>query len=235
MSRTIIIADIHLRSTEQDKLDLFCRFCQKEALKADNLFILGDLFNTWIGDDISLSEHRSVIDCLKELAKSIDVFIMVGNRDFLLGKEFEKQSGCQIISEPYFLHQNEKKYVLLHGDSLCTDDIDYQKMKKILRNRLVKSIILHLPKKWRLKLSGNIRKKSIQAQINKPDYIMDVNQETTKSLMSNYANADLIHGHTHRKNTHPSKAFTRYVLGDWSNTQGNAIVLDKTLERLEIR
>ena len=234
MSKTLIIADLHLTSVEGEKLDLFCRFCQTEAANTDQLFILGDLFNTWIGDDISLADYHVVIDCLRKLTQSTEVFVMIGNRDFLLGKQFEQQSGCKLINEPYFLKQSDRDYILVHGDSLCTDDIDYQKMKKILRNRLVQALFLNLPKKWRLKLSGEIRKKSIKAQSYKSETIMDVNQNAVDELMVDYPNAHLIHGHTHRQNTHSSETYTRYVLGDWSTTLGNAIALDESLERLEI-
>ena len=234
MRKTLIIADLHLTSVEGEKLDLFCRFCQNEATQADQLYILGDLFNTWIGDDISLPEYQVVINCLKQLSRSTQVFVMFGNRDFLLANKFEHQSGCTIISEPHLLTHNNQDYMLLHGDSFCSDDVDYQKMKKIFRNRLVQSIFLSLPKKWRLKLSGEIRKKSIQAQSYKSESIMDVNQQTVDQFMADYPGANLIHGHTHRLNTHPCKGYTRYVLGDWSSTQGNAIALGESLERLEI-
>ncbi|HIF89462.1 MAG TPA: UDP-2,3-diacylglucosamine diphosphatase [Candidatus Thioglobus sp.] len=234
MSKTLIIADLHLTSVEGEKLDLFCRFCQTEAVNADQLFILGDLFNTWIGDDISLVDYHVAIDCLKELTKSTAVFVMIGNRDFLLGKKFEQQSGCKLIKESHLLKHNDQDYVLVHGDSLCTDDIDYQKMKKVLRNCLVQSLFLSLPKKWRLKLSGEIRKKSIEAQSYKSEAIMDVNLDAVNELMAKHPGANLIHGHTHRQNTHLSKAYTRYVLGDWSTTSGNAITLGETLEWLKI-
>ena len=234
MSKILIIADLHLTSVESDKLDLFCRFCQNEAAQANQLYVLGDLFNTWIGDDISLPEYQVVINCLKQLSQSTELFVMFGNRDFLLAKKFEQQSGCTIISEPHLVTHDNQDYILLHGDSFCTDDVDYQKMKKALRNRLVQSIFLSFPKKWRLKLSGEIRKKSIQAQSYKSEKIMDVNQQSVDKFMANYPGAHLIHGHTHRQNTHPNKSYTRYVLGDWSSTQGNAISLDESLERLEI-
>jgi UDP-2,3-diacylglucosamine hydrolase len=234
MSKTLIIADLHLTSVEGEKLDLFCRFCQTEAVNADQLFILGDLFNTWIGDDISLVDYHVAIDCLKELTKSTAVFVMIGNRDFLLGKKFEQQSGCMLIKESHLLKHNDQDYVLVHGDSLCTDDIDYQKMKKVLRNCLVQSLFLSLPKKWRLKLSGEIRKKSIEAQSYKSEAIMDVNLDAVNELMAKHPGANLIHGHTHRQNTHLSEAYTRYVLGDWSTTSGNAIALGETLEWLKI-
>jgi UDP-2,3-diacylglucosamine hydrolase len=234
MSKILIIADLHLTYVEGEKLDLFCQFCQTEATNADQLFILGDLFNTWIGDDISLPDYHVAINCLKELTKSTTVFVMIGNRDFLLGKKFEQLSGCKLINEPHLLNHNDKDYVLVHGDDLCSDDIDYQKMKKVLRNRLVQLLFLSLPKKWRLKLSGEIRKKSVEAQSYKSEAIMDVNQRAVDALMAKYPGANLIHGHTHRQDTHSSKTYTRHVLGDWSTTSGNAIALGETLERLEI-
>jgi len=234
MSKTLIIADLHLTSVEEEKLDLFCRFCDTEATQADQLYILGDLFNTWIGDDISLPEYAVVINVLKNLSKSTKVFVMIGNRDFLLGRKFEKQSGCKLINEPQLISHIQQDYLLLHGDSLCTDDVNYQRMKRVFRNRFVQLIFLNLPKKWRRQLSGQIRKKSIEAQSYKPRAIMDVNQLAVDALMADYPNAHLIHGHTHRQDTHESGAYTRYVLGDWSNTAGNAIALEESLERLEI-
>ena len=127
MSKTLIIADLHLTSVEEEKLDLFCRFCDTEASQADQLYILGDLFNTWIGDDISLPEYAVVINVLKNLSKSTEIFIMIGNRDFLLGRKFERQSGCKLINEPQLISHNQQDYLLVHGDSLCTDDVNYQK------------------------------------------------------------------------------------------------------------
>jgi UDP-2,3-diacylglucosamine hydrolase len=159
---------------------------------------------------------------------------MPGNRDFLLASEFERKSGCQIIKEPFLLKHNNDNYLLMHGDSLCTDDIDYQRLKKFLRNPIVQYIFLNLPKKYRLKLTGGLRQKSIEAQKYKAIEIMGVSQSTVNQMMASHPNTDLIHGHTHRQNTHPMDSYTRYVLGDWSNKQGNAIKLGETLDWLEI-
>ena len=234
MNQTLIIADLHLTTVESDKVDLFNKFCTDFAAQADQLFILGDLFHSWIGDDISLDNYQPIIDILKNLTKKTKVFIMLGNRDFLLASEFERKSGCQIIKEPFLLKNNNENYLLMHGDSLCSDDIDYQRLKKFLRNPIVQFIFLHLPKKYRLKLTGGLRQKSVEAQKYKAVEIMEVNQSTVDQLMSNRPGTDLIHGHTHRQNTHPMGSYTRYVLGDWSNKQGNAIKLGKTLDWLEI-
>ena len=234
MHTTLIISDLHLTNVEEDKIDFFANFCKKYAPKADQLFILGDLFNTWIGDDVLLASYKAVIDILRDLSQNTKVFVMVGNRDFLLSKQFELKSGCQLISEPYTLEHNANKFLLIHGDSLCTDDVNYQKLKRILRNPLTKFFFLKLSKNIRLKLTGQLRKKSIEAQKYKTEQLMDVNQEATNLLMSKYPGFDLIHGHTHRKKTHTEEKYTRHVLGDWSNAKGNAIKITDKLEWLEI-
>jgi len=234
MSTSLIISDLHLTNVEGDKVNFFNKFCEDHGSKADQLFILGDLFNTWLGDDVSISSHKAVISSLKKLTKETKVFVMAGNRDFLLSHNFETETGCTLINEPFELEHNSKKFLLIHGDSLCTDDINYQKLKKVLRNPLVQYIFLHLPKNIRLKLTGQLRKKSVEAQSYKSSKIMDVNQQATDLLMSEYPDHDLIHGHTHRQNTHTMKNYTRYVLGDWSQNKGNAIKLSGGLEWLEI-
>ncbi len=234
MITSLIISDLHLTNVEGDKVNFFNTFCETHASKADQLFILGDLFNTWLGDDVSVTSHKVIISSLKKLTEKTKVFVMVGNRDFLLSHNFETETGCKLINEPYELEHNTKKFLLIHGDSLCTDDINYQKLKKVLRSPVIQYIFLHLPRNIRLKLTGQIRRKSIKAQSYKAIKIMDVNQNATDLLMSKYPGYDLIHGHTHRQKTHVMKKYTRYVLGDWSQKKGNAIKLGENLERLEI-
>jgi UDP-2,3-diacylglucosamine hydrolase len=229
----LIIADLHLVNNEVDKNQLFEKFCQ-QAQSADQVFILGDLFNTWLGDDLSAPHYAQIVSLLKTLSSKTQVLVMTGNRDFLLAKEFSRQTGCKLIDSPYLLEANDQQYVLTHGDELCTDDESYQQMKSILQHPITKAIFVRLPKKWRLKFSGQLRKKSIEAQQNKSSEIMDVNPVAVNKLMKKYPGADLIHGHTHRLNTHVEQAFTRYVLGDWSQSQGNAIEITDKLSRLEI-
>ena len=234
MLTSLIISDLHLTNVEEDKIDFFANFCKKYASNADQIFILGDLFNTWIGDDVSLASYKEIINTLRNLSKNTKVFVMAGNRDFLLSKQFELKSGCQLISEPYTLEHNYNKFLLIHGDSLCTDDVNYQKLKRILRNPITKFIFLTLSKNLRLKLTGQLRKRSVEAQSYKTQELMDVNQKTTDILMSKYPGYDLIHGHTHRQKTHIEEKYTRHVLGDWSNAKGNAIKITDKLEWLEI-
>ena len=234
MQQKLIIADLHLTKVEDEKVELFNQFCTEHASNVDQLYILGDLFNTWIGDDISLNTYQSIATILAKLTRTTEIFVMAGNRDFLLSNTFENETGCKLIKEPYLLKHNEQNYLLIHGDSLCTDDVDYQKLKKVLRNSIIQFIFLQLPKKLRLKLTGQLRKKSIEAQSYKSEKIMDVNQLAIDKLMINYPDADIIHGHTHRQNTHRMERYTRYVLGDWKNNQGNALKLGECLEWLEI-
>ena len=234
MLTTLIISDLHLTHVEGDKVKFFNKFCNAQASKVDQLFILGDLFNTWLGDDVSISSYKEIISTLKKLTEETKVFVMVGNRDFLLSHKFEVETGCKLIKEPYLLEHNTKKFLLIHGDSLCTDDVNYQKLKKVLRNPIIKFIFLHLPKSTRLKLTGQLRKKSIEAQSYKSETIMNVNQLAADKLMMKYPGYDLIHGHTHRQNTHIMDGYTRYVLGDWDTCKGNAIQLGESLELLKI-
>lgn len=235
MTRTLLIADLHLISGEADKTNLFIKFCQEQASQADQLFILGDLFNVWLGDDLSIGTYLDVISALKTLSSTTKVFITGGNRDFLLGDEFVKQTGCMLLKTPYLLETNSKNYVLIHGDELCTDDKNYQRLKYILRHPVIRFIFLRLPTQTRLQLSGQLRKKSVKAQQYKTHKIMDVNQKTTDKLMQKYPSADLIHGHTHRQNIHQGGQYTRYVLGDWAINKGNAIEIIQQLNYLEIR
>ena len=234
MLKTLIISDLHLTHVEEDKVKFFNRFCNGHASTVDQLFILGDLFNTWLGDDVSISSYKEIISTLKKLTEETKVFVMAGNRDFLLSQKFEIETGCKLIQEPYELEHNTNKFLLIHGDSLCTDDVNYQKLKKVLRNPIIKFIFLHLPKSTRLKLTGQLRKKSIEAQSYKSETIMNVNQLAADKLMMKYPGYDLIHGHTHRQNTHIMDGYTRYVLGDCDTCNGNAIKLGESLEWLEI-
>ena len=142
MPSSLIIADLHLVSGEMDKTNLFVKFCQEQAAQVDQLFILGDLFNTWLGDDLSLNDYSVIISELKTLSATTQIFVMTGNRDFLLGDEFAKQTGITLIDSPYLLESDAEQYVLTHGDELCTDDKGYQQLKSILQHLITKFIFL---------------------------------------------------------------------------------------------
>ena len=231
--KTLIFSDTHLMVEDNPTVKMFKKLCSEIAPKYDQVFVLGDLFNTWLGDDLSLDEYKDLVEDLKNLSIKTNIYILHGNRDFLIGKEFEKSTGAKIIYGPYLLETNSKQYVLVHGDELCTDDIGYQRLKLVLQNPIIKLLFQKLPKSTRLNLSGQLRKKSTEAQRFKTKEIMDVNPKAVQELMKQYPGANLIHGHTHRLNTHREKNFTRYVLGDWHKT-GNAISIINSLRRLEI-
>ena len=231
--KTLIFSDTHLMVGDNPTVKMFKKLSSEIAPKYDQVFVLGDLFNTWLGDDLSLDEHKDLIEYLKNLSIKTNIYILHGNRDFLIGKEFEKSTGAKIIYGPYLLETNSKQYVLVHGDELCTDDIGYQRLKLVLQNPIIKFLFQKLPKSTRLNLSGQLRKKSTEAQRFKTKEIMDVNPKAVQKLMEQYPGANLIHGHTHRLNTHREKNFTRYVLGDWHKS-GNAISIINSVRRLEI-
>lgn len=225
MSYTLIVSDLHLSSDDECKTKLFIKFCQEN--KPKQLFILGDLFNVWLGDDVSLSLFPNLFKTLNNL--DYPVFIMGGNRDFLLN--LSNQKNISLITEPYLLDG----FLLLHGDSLCTDDVKYQRFKKIIQHPITKKIFLSLSFKRRLKISEKLRNTSAKATQQKQNTIMDVNLKAIENLMQKYPNKDLIHGHTHRQNIHQHKDFKRFVLGDWSDTEGNALkIIDDTIEFLMI-
>ena len=231
--KTLIFSDSHLTAGDNPTAKIFKKICTEIAPKYEQVFILGDLFNTWLGDDLSIHTHKDLTNDLKNLSTKTNVYILHGNRDFLIGGGFEQNTGVKIVYGPYLLETNSKQYVLVHGDELCTDDIGYQRLKLVLQNPIIKSIFQKLPKSARLNLSGHLRKKSTEAQRYKLKEIMDVNPKAVKELMQKYPGANLIHGHTHRLNTHREKSFTRYVLGDWHKT-GNAISIINSVRRLEI-
>ncbi len=234
MINSLFIADLHLTEYSNKKNALFERFCE-QCIAYDNLFILGDLFNVWLGDDISLKNHKRLVSVLKKLSKHTQIFILAGNRDFLLGTHFEKKSGCKLIREPYLVSIFNNRYLLMHGDSLCTDDINYQLAKKFLRNRIMQFIFLHLPRSFRIAIAFKIRQKSKIAKRIKPSKITDVNLNTVDNLMRRYPNTTLIHGHTHRKNIHTRKYYKRIVLGDWQNDKASALKIDENITWFNIK
>jgi len=215
--KILIIADLHISDDE----NLFENFINNHAKNSDELYILGDLFNLYLGDDLIHSHYQKTIDLLHNASKNTKIFIMAGNKDFLFGSEFAKKSGAKIIKEPYILQNNQQKFVLIHGDSLVTDDTKYQWFKKIIQSNFIKFTLLSLPIKFRIKIANKVQNISNNSKHTKPMAIMDVNEKSVIDFMQKYKNSDLIHGHTHKKNIHKYTGFKRYVLGAWSKTNGN--------------
>ncbi|MDN5733849.1 MAG: UDP-2,3-diacylglucosamine diphosphatase [Psychrobacter sp.] len=224
--RQVFISDLHLSPEEPALVQAFLALLDDclalPVLK--RLFILGDWFEVWIGDDayLALSDDARqthwltpLIAKLKQLRiNGCEILVMHGNRDFLLGQPFCNLFGGELIDEPYLLTIGQQHYRLEHGDALCTDDKKYQFFRKIMRNRLTQWYLLNKSLEKRLAIAEKMRQKSQQNNANKAAHIMDVNDE---AVIQAVANSDaLLHGHTHRPDIHQATTDKkRYVLGDW--------------------
>ena len=220
----LFISDLHLHKTRPGVTALFQGFINELlTITTPNpeLYILGDLFEFWIGDDYEDPLYSEITNQLKHLVKSgIRTYLMHGNRDFLIGENFLSKTGIKLLKEPTIFSYKDKNIMLSHGDQFCIDDIEYQAYRKIVRNREWQRSFLSFPIDKRLKILNEARDASIQSQDMKSNAIMDVNEnEVTAVIQKN--NIDiLIHGHTHRPRSHTidfgTKQSVRLVLGDWS-------------------
>ncbi|MGP4905759.1 UDP-2,3-diacylglucosamine diphosphatase [Psychrobacter faecalis] len=224
--RQVLISDLHLSPEEPALVQAFLALLEDclALPQLNRLFILGDWFEVWIGDDayLTLSEDARqnhwltpLIVKLKKLrVAGCEILVMHGNRDFLLGQPFCSLFGGELIYEPYYLTVGQQNYRLEHGDALCTDDKKYQFFRKIMRNRFTQWYLLNKSLTKRLAIADKLRQKSQQNNANKAAYIMDVNED---AVIQAIADSDaLLHGHTHRPAIHQAMTDKkRYVLGDW--------------------
>ena len=230
--RQVLISDLHLSPEEPALVQAFLALLDDclalPALK--RLFILGDWFEVWIGDDayLLLSEDERqthwltpLIVKLKQLrVAGCEILVMHGNRDFLLGQPFCNLFGGELIYEPYTLTVGQQNYRLEHGDALCIDDKKYQFFRKIMRNRLTQWYLLNKSLEKRLAIADKMRQKSQQNNANKAAYIMDVNEDAVLNAVND--SDALLHGHTHRPDIHQATSNKkRYVLGDWRLLDGD--------------
>ena len=224
--RQVLISDLHLSPEEPALVQAFLALLDDclalPTLK--RLFILGDWFEVWLGDDfyLSLSEEERqkhwltplIIKLKKLRIAGCEILVMHGNRDFLLGQPFCNIFGGELIYEPYTLTVGQQNYRLEHGDALCVDDKKYQFFRKVMRNRLTQWYLLNKSLEKRLAIADKMRQKSQQTNANKAAHIMDVNEAAVNKAI--YRFDALLHGHTHRPEIHQSnEGKTRYVLGDW--------------------
>lgn len=219
---TLFISDLHLSPENHDLINLTINFLKQETKDVKTLYILGDLFNTWLGDDIVPTEFEPVITQLQQLKQNgITIYLMVGNRDFMLGEQFALRAGCKLINDPHIIDLYGTKTLVMHGDSLCSDDVSYQRYRRWTRSTLLQWCFLHLSAKCRQGISDKIKQKSRQQKQFKSAMIMDVNQDEVINVMSKFDVTRLIHGHTHRPAFHQlninGKSAHRIVLGDWDN------------------
>ncbi len=230
---SLFISDLHLCDSRLGMTQAFIGFLQETAIKAEALYILGDFFEYWAGDDAIEAKHQqAVISALKSLnSQGIALFFMHGNRDFLLGDDFAQATLSTILPDPTLLNLYGKRVLLSHGDILCTDDIAYQQFRSQVRTPAWKNQFLSQPLEARIAYIEQIRLKSEQEKSLKSMQIMDVNQQAVEDMLREYDYPPLlIHGHTHRPNRHILKInhhiCERWVLGDWYE-QGSYLRLDE--------
>ncbi|MBI3547390.1 MAG: UDP-2,3-diacylglucosamine diphosphatase, partial [Gammaproteobacteria bacterium] len=217
----LFISDLHLCGARPAITQLFLDFLRQRARNAKALYILGDLFEYWIGDEAAeQSEFRPIIQGLRELtAGGTPVYILYGNRDFLMGQTFEKLTGCQLLADPTLLDLYGVPTLLMHGDSLCIDDSKYMDFRRQVRDPAWQKNFLSKPVAERDAIARNIREISKNSAADKKPEIMDVNQQAVASIMRQHQVHHLIHGHTHRPREHvfelDGQTARRIVLGDW--------------------
>lgn len=217
----LFISDLHLQASRPETTRAFLDFLAGPARQAKALWILGDLFEFWVGDDdLADPFHASIADALAALgAAGVEIRIIVGNRDFLLGKSFATRSGAQIVAEPVTINVGQQRIVLLHGDAQCTDDIAYQRFRRRIRSPLTLALLRRLPLTLRRALARRIRRGSESTKPYKNQQLMDVNPEAIDTLFRTTDAEVMIHGHTHRPARHTlsvdGRERQRWVLSDW--------------------
>jgi len=244
---TLFISDLHIGLESPLSSQCLVDFLATDARAAEKLYILGDLFEAWIGDDAIHPAYQGVLDALKALTNSgVPVFYMHGNRDFLISKGFEEITGCQIITDPTVISLYGTATLLMHGDTLCTEDTEYQAFRKIVRDPTWQADILARSPAERIAIAGKYREASREKTKTKSEEITDVTQATVEAVMAEHKVTQLIHGHTHRPNIHHftmtdpvinpiiNKEATRIVLGDWY-TQGSVLTVTNEGYQLNAR
>lgn len=230
---TYFLSDIHLHAAAPENSQLLLNFLQTSAQHADAIYILGDLFALWLGDDLEAPYADDIILALKQLtAKNIPVYFMHGNRDFLIGQKFCAKTGCVLLNDPTVINLYGQQVLLTHGDLLCTRDTKYQNFRKFVQNPVIKYLFLALPKFLRSKIGTWVKQQAKNTvKINDPS-IYDVNPDTVKTWAEKYFTTLIIHGHTHKPAVHEDAKFTRIVLGDWSTDSAQIAEADRKNVRL---
>ena len=226
----LFISDLHLEAERPDIVRAFLHFLDTRAAGAEALYILGDFFEVWVGDDGMDEFQRSIASALRRLSDAgTRIYLMHGNRDFLLGKGFCRAAGCTLLREGSVIELYGEPVLLLHGDSLCTRDESYQRLRKRLRNPFSLWLLRNLPLATRHKLARKLRDASRMRTREKAAAIIDVTPEVVPQVMAQRGVRTLIHGHTHRPAVHKllvdGQHAQRIVLGDWDQ-QGWALEVD---------
>ena len=235
-SRILLISDLHLEESRPDITRALLRFLDSNKSRCDALYILGDLFEVWIGDDEISALSTAVATALKDFsAAGSTIKIMHGNRDFLLGSGYASQCGASVIDDPLVIETDSGSMLLSHGDSLCTDDVDYIQFRNMVRTDSWQQEFLAMSLEDRRAFAEKARQQSRMATSTKENSIMDVNQVEVEKLLTETGQTTLIHGHTHRPALHEltlsipvngKSLAQRVVLGDWDRNPRYAEIGD---------
>jgi UDP-2,3-diacylglucosamine hydrolase len=225
----LFISDLHLEESRPDISDIFFRFLQRETKQADALYILGDFFEAWIGDDDQSAFSASVVRALNQASRHLPIFIMHGNRDFLLGRKFMRSANCRLLPDEIVIQAGSSPTLLMHGDTLCTADIAYQKFRKRSRIWLLQKLFLLKSLEKRRGIAAGMREKSKRYTSTAPEYVMDVTHDEVTRVMRKHNVRHLIHGHTHRPDVHHLEVegshATRTVLAPW-HEEGSVLICE---------
>ncbi|ADC59780.1 MULTISPECIES: UDP-2,3-diacylglucosamine diphosphatase [Klebsiella] len=224
---TLFIADLHLQTEEPAITAGFLRFLQGEARQADAMYILGDLFEAWIGDDDPNPLHQQIASAIKAVVDAgVPCYFIHGNRDFLVGQRFARQSGMLLLAEEERLDLYGREVLIMHGDTLCTDDPGYLAFRAKVHTPWIQRLFLALPLLIRRRIAARMRADSKAANSSKSMDIMDVNPQAVVDVMERHHVQWLIHGHTHRPAVHELQAngqpAWRVVLGAW-HSEGSMV------------
>lgn len=242
----LFVSDLHLQAAMPRTTEAFFNFLHTQTTKTRQLYLLGDIFEAWAGDDdIADAYNRQVVDEIKNISeRGIAVFWIAGNRDFLVGEQFAKTCNITLLPDPYVTTIADRLLVLTHGDAYCTDDAAYMQFRAQVRDAEWQKTFLALPLTQRKAIIENLRAGSRAAQRDKSYEIMDVNAGAIAQLFEQTASATMIHGHTHRPARHDyqqdGKTRVRYVLSDWdldgAAPRGDWLALDRngTIRRYDL-
>ena len=216
------ISDLHLEPIENSRLKTFYDLLLRAQSEFNSLYIIGDLFEYWIGDDDQNRINKNIIQNIKNATDNgLNIFLIHGNRDFLLGSKFEEMTGIQIIDDMTVIEDEFCKIMVSHGDVFCTDDIEYQNLKKTLRSEQWIETFLSKTIEERIDFANQLRSQSAESSSNKAENIMDVNMAYVNEIIDKNKIDILIHGHTHRPAVHKlDSGASRAVLGSWENNEG---------------
>jgi len=231
--KRLFISDLHLSEASQHHIQALKALLERFA-DIDELYLLGDIFEAWVGDDDDSDWLTAVNEILRSQAgRGVKVFLTRGNRDFLIGSQWPEANHITLLAEQHVIQAGTQQWLLSHGDEYCTDDVAYQQFKQLSRSPEWQAEMLRKPLAERHAIAAHMRMQSSQANANKQENIMDVNTKTVADAAKTHGADLILHGHTHRPAIHQEANFKRVVLGDWTSTLWYVIANDEHFELVE--